>query len=64
MLAPPPWAAPAAVDIVIVATSPDMANTRMRLNKSVGPPNAYKNLRARRRFGVADVIACARDVGK
>jgi hypothetical protein len=44
--------------------SPDMANTRMRLNKNVGPPNAYKNLRARRRFGVADVIACARDVGK
>jgi len=53
-----------------------MANTRMRLHRSVGPPDAYKNLRAhrrlgvadviartKRRFGVADVIACARDVG-
>ena len=53
-----------------------MANTRMRLHRSVGPPDAYKNLRAhrrlgvadviaraKRRFGVVDVIACARDVG-
>ena len=76
MLAPPPWAAPTAVDIVIVATNTDVANTRMRLRRSVGPPNAYKNLRAHRRlgvadviarakcrFGVVDVIACARDVG-
>lgn len=58
------WVVFAVVDIVIVVTSLDMVNMCMRLNKSVGFLNVYKNLCVCCCFGVVDVIVCVCDVGK